>query len=92
MNLLRQTTTRYIHRVPTQATHRRFLATIATSPVQEAAVASFFPDEPSMPQVITSIPGPASKRIMSKLNQYQDTRSIFFVAGKINYYGWTSEC
>ncbi|KAI9361985.1 4-aminobutyrate aminotransferase [Pilaira anomala] len=29
---------------------------------------------------MTSIPGPTSKEILSKLNQYQDTRSVFFVA------------
>ncbi|KAI7907629.1 4-aminobutyrate aminotransferase [Cokeromyces recurvatus] len=41
---------------------------------------SFFSDEPSRPHVITPIPGPKSKEIISKLNQYQDTRSIFFIA------------
>lgn len=84
-SILRQSTTRYITRVPTYTAHRRFLATVATSPSQEAAVASFFPDEPSKPHVTTAIPGPASKKIMSKLNQYQDTRSVFFVAGEIPY-------
>ena len=50
-----------------------------------ATAKSFFPDEPKQPIVKTSIPGPKSKEIMSRLNQYQDTRSIFFVAGKLNY-------
>lgn len=59
----------------------RYLASVA-SPVKEAATAAFFPDEPTKPHVVTAIPGPASKKIMSRLNQYQDTRSIFFVAGK----------
>jgi 4-aminobutyrate aminotransferase/(S)-3-amino-2-methylpropionate transaminase len=49
-----------------------------------ATAKSFFPDEPKQPIVKTSIPGPKSKEIMSRLNQYQDTRSIFFVAGKLN--------
>lgn len=73
--ILRQTTQRYITRVPNKS---RFLATVAT-PTQEA-VKAFFPDEPSQPKIVTSIPGPSSKKIMSKLNQYQDTRSVFFVA------------
>ncbi|CEP16195.1 hypothetical protein [Parasitella parasitica] len=54
----------------------RYLASVA-SPVKEAA---FFPDEPAKPHVVTAIPGPESKKIMSKLDQYQDTRSVFFVA------------
>ncbi|GAA5796204.1 hypothetical protein HPULCUR_001574 [Helicostylum pulchrum] len=72
-SILRQSTRRYTSKVPT-----RFLATVA-SPTQEA-VKAFFPDEPSRPKVVTTIPGPASKKIMARLNQYQDTRSIFFVA------------
>jgi 4-aminobutyrate aminotransferase/(S)-3-amino-2-methylpropionate transaminase len=75
--ILRQSTQRYIARVPKKT---RFLATVA-SPTQEA-VKAFFPDEPSQPKIVTTIPGPSSKKIMSKLNQYQDTRSVFFVAGK----------
>lgn len=75
--ILRQTTQRYISRVPNKS---RFLATVAT-PTQEA-VKAFFPDEPSQPKIVTSIPGPSSKKIMARLNQYQDTRSVFFVAGK----------
>jgi 4-aminobutyrate aminotransferase/(S)-3-amino-2-methylpropionate transaminase len=30
----------------------------------------------------TAVPGPQSKAILNRLNQYQDTRSVFFVAGK----------
>ncbi|KAG2182926.1 hypothetical protein INT44_005907 [Umbelopsis vinacea] len=41
---------------------------------------SFFPDEPESPSVKTAIPGPASKEIMSRLDQYQDTRSVFYIA------------
>lgn len=74
-SILRRSTQRYISRVPT-----RSLATVA-SPTLEA-VKQFFPDEPSQPYVSTAIPGPASQKIMSRLNQYQDTRSVFFVAGK----------
>jgi 4-aminobutyrate aminotransferase/(S)-3-amino-2-methylpropionate transaminase len=81
-SILRQTATRYVTRVPAIVTRHRFLATVATSPSQETTVTSFFPDEPSKPHVITAVPGPASKRIMAKLNQHQDTRSVFFVAGK----------
>lgn len=82
-SILRRSTQRYISRVPTKS---RFLATVA-SPTLEA-VKSFFPDEPSQPNVITTIPGPASKKIMARLSQYQDTRSIFFIAGKeLSFYG-----
>lgn len=59
----------------------RYLASVA-SPVKEAATSAFFPDEPTKPNVVTAIPGPASKKIMSRLDKYQDTRSVFFVAGK----------
>ncbi|KAG0950591.1 hypothetical protein G6F57_001213 [Rhizopus arrhizus] len=52
-----------------------------------ATAKSFFPDEPKQPIVKTSIPGPKSKEIMSRLNQYQDTRSIFFVADYANSKG-----
>ncbi|KAG2212294.1 hypothetical protein INT47_001653 [Mucor saturninus] len=72
-SILRRSTQRYISRVPS-----RPLATVA-SPTLEA-VKQFFPDEPSHPSVTTAIPGPASQKIMSRLNQYQDTRSVFFVA------------
>ncbi|KAI8375259.1 4-aminobutyrate aminotransferase [Choanephora cucurbitarum] len=54
-------------------TQSRSLATLSHQ-------ASFFPDEPSKPNVVTPVPGPKSKEILSKLNQYQDTRSAFFVA------------
>lgn len=80
--ILRQTTHRYITRVPNKS---RFLATVAT-PTQEA-IKAFFPDEPSQPKIVTSIPGPSSKKIMSRLNQYQDTRSVFFVAGNFFFVG-----
>lgn len=73
-SILRQSTQLYISRVPNKG---RFLATVATP-----AKAAFFPDEPTQPKIVTAVPGPASKKIMSRLNQYQDTRSIFFVAGK----------
>lgn len=80
-SILRQTTRRYISKFPTH----RYLATVAaTSPAQEA-IKAFFPDEPAQPKVMTSIPGPTSKKILSKLNQYQDTRSVFFVAGKCRF-------
>jgi hypothetical protein len=46
---------------------------------------SFFPDEPEGPSVKTAIPGPASKDIMSRLDQYQDTRSVFYIAGMNRY-------
>lgn len=46
-----------------------------------ATVKPFFPDEPIQPTIKTPIPGPKSKEIIARLNQYQDTRSIFFVAG-----------
>ncbi|KAI8367624.1 4-aminobutyrate aminotransferase [Radiomyces spectabilis] len=42
--------------------------------------APFFPDEPARPEMKTAVPGPNSKKIMEKLNKYQDTRSVFFVA------------
>lgn len=45
-----------------------------------ATVKPFFPDEPIQPTIKTPIPGPKSKEIIARLNQYQDTRSIFFVA------------
>jgi hypothetical protein len=80
--ILRQSTQRYISRIPNKS---RFLATVAT-PTQEAVKSSFFPDEPSQPKIVTAIPGPASKKIMSRLNQYQDTRSVFFVAGKSKFF------
>ncbi|KAG1122538.1 hypothetical protein G6F42_011389 [Rhizopus arrhizus] len=57
----------------------RYLASVA-SPVKEAATLAFFPDEPTKPNVVTAIPGPTSKKIMSRLDKYQDTRSVFFVA------------
>lgn len=41
----------------------------------------YFPDEPLGPSMLTNVPGPESKRIIQKLDQYQDTRSVFFVAG-----------
>lgn len=41
----------------------------------------YFPDEPMGPSMLTNVPGPESKRIIQRLDQYQDTRSVFFVAG-----------
>ncbi|OAD69213.1 hypothetical protein PHYBLDRAFT_188385 [Phycomyces blakesleeanus NRRL 1555(-)] len=41
---------------------------------------SFFPDEPKGPSMKTSVPGPASKAIMDRMNKFQDTRSVFFIA------------
>lgn len=70
----------------TTATRFRFLATVAnTQQKDQVEVPSFFPDEPSTPSMVTAVPGPKSKQIMSKLNQYQDTRSVFFVAGMTIY-------
>ncbi|KAJ8662047.1 4-aminobutyrate aminotransferase [Lichtheimia ornata] len=40
----------------------------------------YFPDEPMGPSMLTNVPGPESKRIIQRLDQYQDTRSVFFVA------------
>ncbi|CEG76627.1 Putative 4-aminobutyrate aminotransferase [Rhizopus microsporus] len=45
-----------------------------------ATTTRYFPDEPSQPTIKTPIPGPKSKEIISQLNQYQDTRSVFFIA------------
>lgn len=45
----------------------------------------YFPDEPMGPSMLTNVPGPESKRIIQRLDQYQDTRSVFFVAG---LYDW----
>jgi 4-aminobutyrate aminotransferase/(S)-3-amino-2-methylpropionate transaminase len=56
-------------------THHRGLATANPS-------RPFFPDEPTQPAMKTAVPGPQSKAILNRLNQYQDTRSVFFVAGK----------
>lgn len=50
-----------------------------------ATTTRYFPDEPSQPTIKTPIPGPRSKEIMSQLNQYQDTRSVFFIAGRQLY-------
>lgn len=78
-------------RAPALATfyrdRRRYFVTSATSEaVQDTTSQSshipFFPDEPSGPYMRTPVPGPESKRIMERLNQYQDTRSVFFIAGK----------
>lgn len=56
-------------------THYRGLATAIPS-------RPFFPDEPTQPAMKTPVPGPQSKAILNRLDQYQDTRSVFFVAGK----------
>jgi hypothetical protein len=48
---------------------------------KHASEKSFFPDEPEGPAVKTAIPGPASKKIISRLDNYQDTRSVFYIAG-----------
>ncbi|ORX46335.1 4-aminobutyrate aminotransferase [Hesseltinella vesiculosa] len=40
----------------------------------------YFPDEPRQPQVHSAVPGPKSLSAMKHLDQYQDTRSVFFVA------------
>ncbi|KAI8987797.1 4-aminobutyrate aminotransferase [Mycotypha africana] len=48
---------------------------------------SFFPDEPTKPVVKTAIPGPKSKELLTKLDQYQDTRTAFFVADFANSKG-----
>lgn len=74
LSLLRQSTLRRVNVRP--------LATVATSVNRAAAPSpSLIPGEPAGPNVKTSIPGPTSKKIMERLNQYQDARSIFFVAG-----------
>lgn len=70
--ILKNSSRRAVLARPT-ATRVRYLATVNP----------FFPDEPSKPNMVTSVPGPKSKQIMSQLNQYQDTRSIFFVAGNV---------
>ncbi|KAI7867046.1 4-aminobutyrate aminotransferase [Spinellus fusiger] len=41
---------------------------------------SLFPKEPLTPNVKTPVPGPASKAILERMDSYQDTRSVFFVA------------
>jgi 4-aminobutyrate aminotransferase/(S)-3-amino-2-methylpropionate transaminase len=60
-------------------TRVRFLATVQQ---KDKEVAAFFPDEPAKPNMVSTVPGPKSKQIMNQLNKYQDTRSVFFVAGK----------
>lgn len=50
-----------------------------------ASEKSFFPDEPKAPAVKTAIPGPESKEIMNRLDKYQDTRSVFYIAGMVGY-------
>lgn len=87
---------RSLKNLKTAPIQRQFArSTLAYQPVRTLATAvgsgrvgthanekSFFPDEPQQPQVKTAIPGPSSKEIMQRLNQYQDTRSVFYIAGK----------
>lgn len=47
-----------------------------------ASAAPYFPDEPKQPSMKTAVPGPQSKAIIQHLDKYQDTRSVFFIAGK----------
>jgi 4-aminobutyrate aminotransferase / (S)-3-amino-2-methylpropionate transaminase len=54
-----------------------------TTPV----TASFFPDEPTGPQVNTAIPGPKSKEAIAKLHEVFDTRSLNMMANYQQSYG-----
>ncbi|KAI9254798.1 4-aminobutyrate aminotransferase [Sporodiniella umbellata] len=45
-----------------------------------ATVKPFVLDEPLRPKINTLVPGPKSEEVIARLNKYQDTRTIFFVA------------
>ncbi|KAI8099174.1 4-aminobutyrate aminotransferase [Halteromyces radiatus] len=65
----------------TQRIVQRSLATVASRTTNTSNYpAPFFPDEPTQPSMKTAVPGPQSKAIQQRLTQYQDTRSVFFVA------------
>ena len=69
------------------AAKKRYYATAQAIEETPGSDAPFFPNEPSGPFMKTTVPGPESKKIMKRLDNYQDTRSVFFVAGK-----WKKSC
>lgn len=71
---------------PVAAFHakRAFASIVEPRVGRHASQTSFFPDEPATPHLKTSLPGPKTSDILSRLNQYQDTRSIIFAAGRFS--------
>lgn len=71
-----------VHTGSSSQYRRLYCTTAATSEIQEELTElPYFPDEPLRPSIRTHVPGPASKAVVKRLGQYQDTRSVFFVAG-----------
>ncbi|RUS14852.1 4-aminobutyrate aminotransferase [Endogone sp. FLAS-F59071] len=68
---------------PVTAFHakRTFASVVEPRVGRHASQTSFFPDEPATPHLKTSLPGPKTSEILSRLDQYQDTRPIIFAAG-----------
>ncbi|RUS30108.1 4-aminobutyrate transaminase gata [Jimgerdemannia flammicorona] len=59
---------------------RTFASVIEPRVGRHVAQPLYFKDEPVTPTVRTVLPGPNTKEILARLDQYQDTRSIVFVA------------
>ena len=71
-------------------TTSRPAANVATATMQDTTSsgdASFFPDEPRAPRVMTAIPGPKSKKAIEELDQVFDTRSLNMLANYQNSFG-----
>lgn len=81
--VVRPRLTRTVAAAAAMTTRRRAFASPAVSSADLDAPEPYFPDEPRRPHMVTSVPGPETKKMLDRLDKYQDTRSVFFVAGTV---------